>query len=288
MFAEMTIKEVYFLFISELKTFHKDGEAIAITNIVFEHFAKLNSAAIVINGKLEMNDEAFILVQQALLKLKNHIPVQYITGKAWFYNLNFEVNNAVLIPRSETEELVLEAINFLKSIKDKRVLDIGTGSGCIPISIKKNVTNADVTSIDVSKSALQVAKRNAALNSVKIDFLELNFLDENNYADLPFYNLIISNPPYIPEKEKDLLDKNVTAYEPHLALFVPDNDHLIFYRKIVIFAKNHLQINGRILLEIHEDFAAETAALFLAEKYIVEIKKDMQVKDRMLIIYRCQ
>ena len=284
----MTIKEVYYLFISELITFHKDGEAIAITNIVFEHFAKLNSAAIVINGKEEMNGKAFILLQEALLKLKNHIPVQYITGKAWFYNLNFEVNNAVLIPRSETEELVLEAINFLKSIKDKRVLDIGTGSGCIPISIKKNVTNTDVTSIDVSKSALEVAKKNAALNSVKIDFLELNFLDENNYADLPFYNLIISNPPYIPEKEKDLLDKNVTAYEPHLALFVPDNDHLIFYRKIVIFAKNHLQINGRILLEIHEDFAAETAALFLAEKYIVEIKKDMQGKDRMLIIYRCQ
>ena len=286
MFAEMTIKEVYFLFISELRTFHKDGEVIAIANIVFEHFAKLNSAAIVINGKEEINDEAFILLQEALLKLKNHIPVQYITGKAWFYNLNFVVNNAVLIPRSETEELVLEAINFLRNTKDKRVLDIGTGSGCIPISIKKNVTNADVTSIDVSKSALEVAKRNAALNSVKIDFLELNFLDENNYADLPSYNLIISNPPYIPEKEKDILDKNVTAYEPHLALFVPDNDHLIFYRKIVIFAKNHLQINGRILLEIHEDFADETAALFLAEKYIVEIKKDMQGKERMIKIIK--
>ena len=284
----MTIKEIYFLFISELRTFHKDGEAIAIANIVFEHFAKLNSAAIVINGKLEMNDEAFILVQQALLKLKNHIPVQYITGKAWFYNLNFEVNNAVLIPRSETEELVLEAINFLKNTKDKNVLDIGTGSGCIPISIKKNVTNADVNSIDVSKSALEVAKRNAALNSTKINFLELNFLDENNYTDLPSYNLIISNPPYIPEKEKDILDKNVTAYEPHLALFVPDKNHLIFYRKIVVFAETHLQINGRILLEIHEDFATETAALFLAEKYIVEIKKDMQGKDRMLIIYRCR
>ena len=284
----MTIKEIYFLFISELKTFHTEGEAIAVTNIVFEHFAKLNSAAIVIYGKEEMNDEIFILLQEALIKLKNHTPVQYITGTAWFYNVNFEVNHSVLIPRSETEELVLEAINFLKNIKDKRVLDIGTGSGCIPISIKKNIPNALVTGIDVSKDALAVAKKNASANAVEINFFEFDFLEEKNYTQLPYYDLIISNPPYVPEKEKDILNKNVVDFEPHLALFVPDNDHLIFYRKIVIFAENHLEINGRILLEIHEDFADETAALFLAKKYIVEIKKDMQGKDRMLVIYRCQ
>lgn len=284
----MIIKDLYKEYLTALKDLYQTGEADAITKIMFEHFAKTSQSDMIVNGKNKINDDIQILLQNALAQLKQHVPVQYITGQAWFYNLSFEVDNAVLIPRPETEELVLEAINFLKENTEKKVLDIGTGSGCIPISIKKNVTNADVTSIDVSKSALDVAKRNAALNSVKIDFIELNFLDENNYADLPSYNLIICNPPYIPEKEKDILDKNVTAYEPHLALFVPDNDHLIFYRKIVIFAENHLQINGRILLEIHEDFPAETAALFLAEKYIVEIKKDMQGKDRMLIIYRCQ
>ncbi len=284
----MTIKDLYKEYLTELKDLYQTGEAAAITKIMFEHFAKVSGSDMIVNAKNKLNDDKQILLQNALTQLKQHVPVQYITGKAWFYNISFNVNNAVLIPRPETEELVLEAINFLKGNDGKKLLDIGTGSGCIPISIKKNVTNADVTSIDVSKSALEVAKRNAALNSVKMDFLELNFLDENNYADLPSYNLIISNPPYIPEKEKDLLDKNVTAYEPHVALFVPDNDHLIFYKKIVIFAENHLQINGRILLEIHEDFAAETAALFLAEKYIVKIKKDMQGKDRMLIIYRCQ
>lgn len=284
----MIIKDLYKEYLTALKDLYQTGEADAITKIMFEHFAKTSQSDMIVNGKNKINDDIQILLQNALVQLKQHVPVQYITGQAWFYNLSFEVDNAVLIPRPETEELVLEAINFLKENTEKKVLDIGTGSGCIPISIKKNVTNADVTSIDVSKSALDVAKRNAALNSVKIDFIELNFLDENNYADLPSYNLIICNPPYIPEKEKDILDKNVTAYEPHLALFVPDNDHLIFYRKIVIFAENHLQINGRILLEIHEDFPAETAALFLAEKYIVEIKKDMQGKDRMLIIYRCQ
>ena len=118
--------------------------------------------------------------------------------------------------------------------------------------------------------------------------MKIDFLEEKNYKDLAHFDLIISNPPYIPENEKNLLNKNVTHYEPHLALFVPDNDPLLFYKKILILAENHLQKNGKILLETHEDFANETAALFLADKYVVEIKKDMQGKDRMLIIYRCQ
>ena len=283
----MTIKQVYSEFIKELKSLHNEGEAVAITNILFEHFAKLTSSVIVINGEIEMEIQVLIKLRESLIKLKENIPVQYITGHAWFYNLIFEVNNSVLIPRSETEELVLEAINFLKENEGKKVLDIGTGSGCIPISIKKNIANALVTSIDVSRAAISVAKNNAAKNNVEINFLQLDFLDERNYKDLAEFDLIISNPPYIPENEKANLNKNVVDFEPHLALFVPDNDHLIFYRKIVVFAENHLQKNGKILLEIHEDFADETAALFLAEKYIVEIKKDMQGKERMLLIYRC-
>ena len=283
----MTIKQVYSEFIQELKSLHNEGEAVAITNILFEHFAKLTSSEIVINGEIEMENQVLIKLRESLMKLKENVPVQYITGHAWFYNLNFEVNNAVLIPRSETEELVLEAINFLKENEEKKVLDIGTGSGCIPISIKKNIVNALVTSVDVSRAAISIAEKNAANNNVEIDFLQMDFLDERNYKDLAEFDLIISNPPYIPENEKANLNKNVVDFEPHLALFVPDNDHLIFYRKIVVFAQNHLQKNGKILLEIHEDFADETATLFLAEKYIVEIKKDMQGKERMLLIYRC-
>ena len=282
----MTIKQIYIEFIKELNVLHNEGEAVAITNIIFEHFAKLTSSHIAINGEIEIENQILIKLQESLMKLKENVPVQYITGHAWFYNLIFEVNNAVLIPRSETEELVLEAINFLKENEGKKVLDVGTGSGCIPISIKKNIANALVTSVDISEAAISVAKKNAANNNVEINFLQIDFLDEENYTDLAEFDLIISNPPYIPEKEKTILDKNVVDFEPHLALFVPDNDHLIFYRKIVVFAETHLQINGRILLEIHEDFATETASLFLAEKYIVEIKKDMQDKDRMLIIYR--
>ena len=284
----MTIKDLYNKYLTELKDLYQTGEATAITKILFEHFAKISGSDMILNAKKVLDDDIEHLLQNALLQLKDHVPVQYITGQAWFYNLSFEVNNAVLIPRSETEELVLEAINFLKDKEGKKVLDIGTGSGCIPVSIKKNIPNALVSSIDVSRAAISIAKKNAAKNNVEINFVEMNFLDEGNYKGLAEFDLIISNPPYIPENEKNILDKNVIDSEPHLALFVPDNDHLIFYRKIVVFAENHLQVNGRILLEIHEDFADETAALFLEEKYIVEIKKDMQGKDRMLLIYRFQ
>ena len=288
MFAQMTINSIFDQFLDELKSLHSEGEAVAITNIIFEHFAKLTNTAIVINGEREMEEEIAVKLKRAISRLKENIPVQYIVGHAWFYNLEFHVTNAVLIPRPETEELVLEAINFLKSNSGKKVLDIGTGSGCIPISIKKNILEAEVTAIDVSQEALEVARKNALTNAVEIHFLERNFLDESCYSDLPTFDLIISNPPYIPETEKALLNKNVVDFEPHLALFVPDEDHLIFYKKILLFSKNHLELNGKILLEVHEDFAKETAALFEAEKHLVDIKKDMQGKERMLLIYRCR
>ena len=283
----MTIKELYSEFLTELKNLHETGEAAAITKIIFEHFAKVSSSDIIIHAKNEIDVDVIKLLQNALMQLKRHVPVQYITGKTWFYNLSFEVSNAVLIPRPETEELVLEAINFLKENAGKKVLDIGTGSGCIPISIKKNIANALITSIDVSRAAISVAKKNAARNNGEINFVEMDFLDERNYKDLPEFDLIISNPPYIPENEKNILDKNVTDYEPHLALFVPNNDPLIIYKKILIFAENHLKIDGKILLEVHEDFAKKTVDIFIAAKYEVEIKRDMQQKERMLLIYRC-
>ena len=281
----MTIKEVYAEFLAELKGLYNAGEAAAITNIIFDYFGGMSSTAVITNANNELDNHLVKLLQNALMQIKKHVPVQYITGKAWFYNVSFKVNKNVLIPRAETEELVLEAINFLKENEGKKVIDIGTGSGCIPISIKKNISEADVTAIDVSKEALAVAKNNALSNNVKIKFLELDFLDENNYGDLPKFDLIISNPPSIPENEKKSLDKNVKDYEPHLALFVPDNDPLLFYKKILVFAENHLKINGKILLETHEDFAKQTAAIFIANKYEVEIKKDMQDKERMLLIY---
>jgi release factor glutamine methyltransferase len=286
MFAAMTIKERYNQFITLLKKMYSDGEANAITNIAFEYFVKTSKQDLFLNGNRILQDEVASSLNMALIKLLKHEPIQYITNEAWFYNLKFYVTNDVLIPRPETEELVHEVITFLKTKDEKKILDIGTGSGCIPISIKKNIPNATVMAIDVSEAALEVAKKNAAVNNVLINFRTIDFLDENNYASLEKFDVIISNPPYIPEDEKSILDKNVTEYEPHLALFVSQNDALIFYKKILSFAENHLEENGRIFLETHENLAKETAALFIEKKYHVEIKKDMQGNERMLIIYR--
>lgn len=288
MFVIVTIKEKYNHYAASLKTIYSDGEAIAITNIIFEHFVKVNKSDLLLRGGETLSDELLYSLNIALAKLLTHEPVQYITNEAWFYNLQFYVTNDVLIPRPETEELVHEAIAFLKTNNGKNVLDIGTGSGCIPISIKKNIPTANVMAIDVSEAVLAVAKKNAITNNVEINFSAINFLDENNYIALESFDVIISNPPYIPEDEKNILDKNVTAYEPHLALFVPQNDALIFYKKILLFAENHLNKNGRIYVETHENLAKETAAIFVEKNYFVEIKKDMQGKERMLIIYRYQ
>ena len=280
----MTVGENHQKYINALQTIYSEREANAITNLAFENILHLTKQNIITRFN-EITDEKIELkLNDVLPKLLQHEPIQYIVENAWFYNLNFKVNNAVLIPRPETEELVYEAINFLKNNEEKKVLDIGTGSGCIPISIKKNIPNAIVHALDVSLAALSVAKENAFKNNVEINFIELDFLVDDDYIYLSTYDLIISNPPYIPNTET--LDKNVSNYEPHLALFVPENDALIFYKKIVVFAENHLEYGGKIMLEVHENLAKETAALFSNNNYEVKIKEDMQGKERMLIIGR--
>ncbi len=283
----MTNKELQNQYLNQLEKIYGAGEAAVMTTMIFESIAKLSKQDLLLKANLQVENKTEIILTNALNRLLKHEPIQYIIGKAWFYNLSFIVNKAVLIPRPETEELVLEAINFLKQHKSKNVLDIGTGSGCIPISIKKNIAEVSVTSVDISDDALNLAKENATANEVEITFLNFNFLEEKNYSTLPKFDVIISNPPYIPENEKNIMAKNVTMFEPHIALFVPQNDPLIFYKKILLFAKEHLEEDGKIFLEIHEDFATETAAIFTEKNYEVTIKKDMQGKERILVVSRC-
>ena len=281
----MMLKELYRNFLVQLQKIYSLSEATAITDCVFEKMASLKRSDILKNPEKIISPAANELIQNTLQELLLHKPIQYVLGEAWFYRMKFKVNEHVLIPRPETEELVEQLIKDRKSkLTDPAILDIGTGSGCIPIAIKKNLPASKLTAIDVSKDALALAKENAALHNANIHFTELNFLEETNWSSLGMFDIIISNPPYIPINEKEKLDKNVTAFEPHLALFVPDRSPLIFYEKIAAFGRDHLLPNGKIYLETHEDYAGATAALFHNIYQTVMIKKDMYGKERMMII----
>lgn len=258
----MTIKDLYRNFLVQLQKIYSLSEATAITDRVFEKTISLKRAGILKDPEKQISAAAVKLVQDNLQQLLLHKPVQYVLGEAWFYNLKLKVNEHVLIPRPETEELVEQLIKDRKSkLTDPAILDIGTGSGCIPIAIKKNLQASKLTSIDISENAIALAKENAALYNAHINFITMDFLDESTWPSLPFFDIIISNPPYIPLSEKEKLAKNVTDFEPHLALFVPRESPLIFYEKIAAFGKEHLLPDGKIYLEMHEDNAGETATL---------------------------
>ncbi len=293
----MTNKETYRGYLQQLQKIYSANEATVITDWVFESVAGLHRSDIIKNPGQPIIPEASILLKDCLGALLQHKPVQYVLGEAWFYKMKFKVNEQVLIPRPETEELVQLVAEDWKPTKGRQelsgenqiqgsgrkltMLDIGTGSGCIAITIKKKLPEIMIHAIDVSPGALSVAKENAKNHQTEIRFLRMDFLNEDNWKSLPVFDIISSNPPYIPLKEKDKLDKNVTAFEPHTALFVPDDTALLFYEKIAVFGKTHLGRNGKIYVEIHEDFAKETLKVF-EQFYTVEIKKDIFGKERML------
>lgn len=285
MFALMMLKELYRNFLVQLQKIYSLGEATAITEWVFEKMVSLRRSDILKNPAKVISPAADALIQDTLKELLLHKPVQYVLGEAWFYGMKIKVNEHVLIPRPETEELVEQLIKDRKSkLTDPAILDIGTGSGCIPIAIKKNLPASKLTAIDISKGALMIAQENADLHNTHIIFTELDFLDEKKQAALGMFDIIISNPPYIPSNEKEKLDKHVIDFEPHQALFVASNSPLIFYEKIAAFGIDHLLPNGRMYLETHEDLAGETAALFRSNYQTVMLKKDMYGKDRMIIV----
>jgi release factor glutamine methyltransferase len=228
---------------------------------------------------IENKTEALLVIIQ---KLKSNQPIQYILGETEFYGLKISVNENVLIPRPETEELVDWIIKENKKQKVS-ILDIGTGSGCIAIALKKNIQSSTIIAIDVSTEALNLAKENAILNNVDIDFRKVSILDKNEWKMLQDIDIIVSNPPYILEKEQTLMEKNVIEFEPHLALFVPDDDALLFYRSIVEFASEKLKPNGKIYFEINEEMGNAISNLLSDNNFKnIVIKKDLRGKDRMI------
>jgi release factor glutamine methyltransferase len=279
----MRIKQYRTQFIKELSPFYDAYEAESFFYLILENKHKLRQIDLALNHELTFSDADLAVWSGFLNELKKEVPIQYLLGKTNFYGLDFEVNENVLIPRPETEELVEWIINENKEGKSKKikVLDIGTGSGCIAISLAKNLPNAEVYGIDVSKKALETAKRNAINNNVDVTFMYQNILDTDVLTCN--FDIIVSNPPYVRNLEKEEIKKNVLDYEPHLALFVDDNDALIFYRKIAALAKSGLKENGQLYFEINQYLGKEMTELLEKMDFKnIELRKDIYDNDRMI------
>jgi len=280
----MKIKQYRTQFIKELSPFYDAYEAESFFYLILEDRHKLRQIDLALNHELSFEENDFIMWEELVNHLKNEVPIQYLLGKTNFYGLDFEVNENVLIPRPETEELVEWIINenaIPEKSKKIKILDIGTGSGCIAISLAKNLPNAEVFGIDVSKKAIETAKRNAVRNNVDVTFMFLNILETDVFACQ--FDIIVSNPPYVRNLEKIEIKKNVLDYEPHLALFVEDNDALIFYKKIALLSKTGLNKNGKLYFEINQYLGKEMIELLEKMDFKnVELRKDIYENDRML------
>nr|WP_294932047.1 peptide chain release factor N(5)-glutamine methyltransferase [uncultured Flavobacterium sp.] len=280
----MKIKQYRTQFIKELSSLYDAYEAESFFYLILENKHKLRQIDLALNHELTFSDADLVVWTTFLSQLKKEVPVQYLLGKTNFYGLDFEVNENVLIPRPETEELVEWIINEnSKADKTKKlkILDIGTGSGCIAVSLAKNLPNAEVYGIDVSKKAIETAKRNAIHNNVDVTFVFLDIL-ETDVLTCNF-DIIVSNPPYVRNLEKEEIKKNVLDYEPHLALFVDDNDALIFYRKIAVLAKSSLLENGQLFFEINQYLGKEMTDLLATMNFKnIELRKDIYDNDRMI------
>ena len=280
----MLLKQYKTHFFNSLKNIQDEQEIESFFFILTEYLHNLKRVDVALNPNFEISDEEVEKWNAILSELLKEKPIQYITGEAWFYGLRFEVNENTLIPRPETEELVEWIIESQKSkVQSQKleILDIGTGTGCIPISLKMNLPQANVSAIDVSEQALEVAKRNAQSNKVEVNFIQVNILE---VLDLnQNFDIIVSNPPYVRNLEKQEIKKNVLDYEPHLALFVEDTDALLFYRKIAQLALKNLSPKGLLFFEINQYLGKETVELLenLGFKNI-ELKKDIYGNDRMI------
>ncbi len=282
----MTLAQAQTDILTKLALLYDDREAANICDWVLEQVTGQKRIDRLINKQADLPEEQVIRLQQIIAELQTHRPVQYVLGEAWFAGMRFFVNESVLIPRPETEELV-EWIVAECGKPDSRnrtgnILDIGSGSGCIPIALQKKLPQYAVSSIDVSNAALAVARKNAATLDAGVHFQQFDFLEEGNWPELPVFDVIVSNPPYVKQSEQFSMTKHVLDFEPSLALFVPDEDALIFYRKIAAFGKTHLSKGGAIFLEINEALGKETVSLYEQEGYTTELRKDLQGKDRMI------
>ena len=277
----MTVNDYKKQFLTTLPAFYGETEAVNLFYLTMEFVLGVNKAACILNSSEQISEQKIQQLQQVTNRLQNNEPIQYIFEKAWFFGYEFRVSPATLIPRPETEELVDWVLTEMKKMPEKkwRVLDIGTGTGCIPITIKKEFPLATVSAIDVSEEALKIAKENAETLQAEIHFIQQDILKTE---ELETFDIIISNPPYVRNLEKEEIKGNVLQHEPHLALFVADNDPLIFYRKITELAHKSLTENGMLFFEINQYLGKEMKEMVSEYYQTIELRKDLQGNDRMM------
>lgn len=282
----MQLKEIRDIFHKELDDLYGKQEVASFFYLLIEHFLGLQRFVLAIEPNLIVNKKEEAPLFNALSELKNHKPVQYIIGSANFMDMEFKVAPGVLIPRPETEELVRWVLNDMEGEEGLplKVLDLGTGSGCISVSLAKNLQKAKVVAVDISEGALKIARENALKNNVEIQFLRADIL---TFYIKEKFDIIISNPPYVRELEKRKMHKNVIFHEPELALYVSDEDPLVFYRAIMEFSEKQLKTNGILYLEINQYLGEETVGLFKNRDFNkVELRKDMFGNDRMIKVVK--
>jgi len=276
----------------QLRDFYSDTEIKSFSYILSESLFGMDKSSVLQRKDKQLSLNEHLRLQEMIEDLKNYRPIQYITGETEFYGLKFKVDENVLIPRPETEELVERIINdtpppdpLHKRGRKFRVLDIGTGSGCIAVTLAKHLPGAEVFALDISEKALDVAKQNAEQNQVEVHFFLYDILkDETFPVSDDAFDCIVSNPPYVTMKEKAAMSKNVLDYEPHRAIFVPDENPLLFYERIADFARKHLKENGALYFETNSLYG-QAAAKMLEDKNFSTVKpvKDISGNDRILI-----
>lgn len=282
--ATNKINDAFNFYLGKLSCKYESREAKSMIYILMSYFFSFEKIDFIKNPDHRLSESELLKLHFAVKRLLKNEPLQYIIGETEFMGLKIKVNENVLIPRPETEELIeLIRTHEKDDNYESGIVDIGCGSGCIGIALKKHFSKQEVSVLDVSEEALNVAKENAALNKTILNFIHIDILDEEQWSDLGKFQMIVSNPPYVRESEKELMQKNVLDFEPANALFIPDSDPLLFYRKIARFCKIHLLAKGCLYFEINEAFGIETKQMLIEMGFVsVEVFKDLNGKDRFI------
>jgi len=284
--ASNKLQDLIDFYFTELQSLYSKDEINLLVQFACQHYLKFSNADISLKKNENINQSDVIKLYDCCLALKNNQPIQYILGETEFYKLKFMVNSDVLIPRPETEELVELIINdcHKRELESVDILDIGTGSGCIPIALKKNLEDANVSAVDISHKALELAQKNALLNKVTVIFNLTDILSEDAGYSLDTYDVIVSNPPYIAKKEAGSMHTRVKDHEPTIALFVDDNDALVFYKRIIALCDKHLNAGGELYFELNPIYAEEIKTIAEQSKLFSEVNtlKDLSGNFRFL------